>query len=102
MAFRSRAVQLQLDRKAFVSDAESPLAERIVYNGVHVSRATFKAGLAVGVHRWFRLTPSFGPDLVREMLFALECDSSDVVLDPFAGAGTTLIECQLNGLTSYG
>lgn len=76
--------------------------DKVLYNKVHVNNATFKAGLAAKVHRWFRLTPSFGPDLVRKMHCDLECKKSDVVLDPFAGAGTTLIESQLKGITSYG
>lgn len=68
----------------------------------HVKSATFKAGLVAPVHRWFRLTPSFGPELVGEMLEALECRKNDLVLDPFSGAGTTMIECQLRGIKSIG
>ena len=72
------------------------------YNHIPVQQSTFKAGLAAQVHRWFRLTPSFGPDLVREMLSQLNCQKDEVVLDPFSGAGTTLIECKLEGYDSYG
>ncbi len=85
-----------------VQSQTNVVEEKIVYNGIHVQQATFKAGLAARVHRWFRLTPSFGPDLVREMLSALKCKPDDIILDPFAGAGTTLIESQLEGLTAYG
>jgi len=78
-------------------------AERqVVYNGIPARKATFKAGLVLPVHRWFRLTPSFGPDLVNEMLNAMGASASDVVFDPFSGAGTTLIECQIKGLESFG
>jgi len=76
--------------------------EAIRYNDISVQKATFKAGLAAHVHRWFRLTPSFGPDLVREMLGELSCSKNEVVLDPFSGASTTLIECNLEGIDSYG
>jgi tRNA G10 N-methylase Trm11 len=75
---------------------------KLVYSQIRSGHATFKAGLSAPVHRWFRLTPSFGPDLVREMLLTLECGTDDVVLDPFAGAGTTMIECQLSGISSVG
>jgi DNA methylase len=67
----------------------------IHYAPISAKKVTFKAGLASRVHRWFRLTPSFGPDLVRHMLSELKCAPGEVVLDPFAGASTTLIECQL-------
>lgn len=74
----------------------------IHYQAMAVQRATFKAGLTQPVHRWFRLTPSFGADLVRHLLTQLHCDRSDTVLDPFAGAATTLIECQQLGVSAYG
>lgn len=76
--------------------------EAISYNHIPVKKSTFKAGLSVQVHRWFRLTPSYGPDLVREMLLKLNCSKSEVVLDPFSGASTTLIESSLEGYDSYG
>lgn len=72
------------------------------YNHIPVQKSTFKAGLSTHVHRWFRLTPSFGPDLVREMLQKLSCSKGEVVLDPFSGASTTIIESKLEGFDSYG
>ena len=74
----------------------------VCYNHIPVQQSTFKAGLSARVHRWFRLTPSFGPDLVREMLQNLSCSKDDVILDPFSGAGTTIIESKLEGFDSYG
>ena len=94
--------QLSFDQLFSSPDEAASVEEKVIYNGIPADQATFKAGLSTRVHRWFRLTPSFGPDLVREMLSTLNCGSNDAVLDPFAGAGTTLIECQLGGLTSYG
>ena len=98
--------QLTIDFSDIVEesiDIEGGAIERkISYNSIPASEATFKAGLDAPVHRWFRLTPSFSPGLVREMLTTLKCDLGDVVLDPFSGAGTTIIETQLRGLTSYG
>ena len=76
--------------------------QAVLYNHIPVSQSTFKAGLAAKIHRWFRLTPSFGPDLVCEMLEKLKCKNTDVVLDPFSGASTTLIETSLQGYDSYG
>ena len=64
---------------------------------IHVSKSTFQAGLAERIHRWFRLTPSFGPDLVHEMLGKMNAKKGQTILDPFSGAGTTAIEAQLEG-----
>lgn len=77
-------------------------AEAVRYNHIPVQKSTFKAGLANHVHRWFRLTPSFGPDLVREMISELGCGKDEVILDSFSGAGTTLIESKLEGVDCYG
>jgi hypothetical protein len=72
------------------------------YEPIHVNQSTFKAGLADEIHRWFRLTPSFGPDLVEDMLETMSTSSADVVLDPFCGAATTVIECQMGGIAGAG
>ena len=66
-------------------------------NHYHVQHSTFLGGLGARVHRWFRLTPSFGPELVRKILDDTDTPPGSVVLDPFAGAGTTLIEAKLAG-----
>lgn len=72
------------------------------YEDIHVSRSTFLNGLANRVHRWFRLTPSFGPELVHEMIERLGVGQDELILDPFAGAGTTLIESKIEGRQAIG
>ncbi|MCB2141273.1 site-specific DNA-methyltransferase [bacterium] len=74
----------------------------ISYNNIHIRNSTFKGGVDKLAHRWFRLTPSFGPDLVDHVLDHFGFNEETIVLDPFAGASTTLIECQINNLKCYG
>lgn len=54
------------------------------------------------VHNWYRFVLSFPPHLVREYLNQLGVTSSDTVLDPFCGTGTTLVECKKLGIPSVG
>ena len=75
---------------------------RINQQPIHVLKSTFRAGLAARIHRWFRLTPSFGPDLVHEMLGRMGAHRGQTILDPFSGAGTTAIEAQLQGFNCVG
>ena len=44
----------------------------------------------------------FIPDIPRELISALGCNKEAVVLDPFCGSGTTLLEAQRAGFESVG
>ena len=54
------------------------------------------------IHDWYRFVLSFPPHLVREYLENFNVRQSDLVLDPFSGTGTTLVECKKNGIPSVG
>ena len=54
------------------------------------------------VHGWYRFVLSFPPHLVRDYLDAFGVDSTQTVLDPFCGTGTTLVECRKLGIPSVG
>ncbi len=53
-------------------------------------------------HDWYRFVLSFPPHLVRHYLQEFQVGENAVVLDPFCGTGTTLVEARLAGLASYG
>src|SRR3989344_1192362 len=76
--------------------------KKLTKNSLRQSEVTFKGGLTEDVHRWFRLTPSFAPNLVRNMLNEMGATPTKVVLDPFTGKGTTIIECKRRGFESVG
>jgi hypothetical protein len=76
--------------------------EVVSYDEIHRNYSTFLSKAEKSVHSWFRLTPSFGPDLVKSLLREFEFSSESVILDPFCGAGTTLIEAQLLQVRAYG
>ena len=54
------------------------------------------------IHNWYRFVQSFPPHLVRNYLELFGVNSSDTVLDPFCGTGTTLVECKKLGIASVG
>jgi hypothetical protein len=54
------------------------------------------------IHDWYRLVLSYPPHLVRKYLNAFDVQEHHVVLDPFCGAGTTLVECRKNGIAAIG
>lgn len=53
-------------------------------------------------HDWYRFVLSFPPHLVRDYLQDFGVQPGDVVLDPFCGTGTTLVEAKLNQIASVG
>ena len=54
------------------------------------------------VHAWYRFVLSYPPHLVREYLSKFGVSAGDVVLDPFCGTGTTLVECKKLGIGAVG
>jgi hypothetical protein len=69
---------------------------------VDIGDVTFLDGQKEPVHRWFRLTPSYSPALVRFLMDHLDCSRTTLILDPFLGKGTTLIETKRHGLPAIG
>lgn len=54
------------------------------------------------IHDWYRFVLSFPPHLVREYFTRFALKPGNVVLDPFCGTGTTLVEAKLHGISSIG
>ncbi len=54
------------------------------------------------IHDWYRFVLSFPPHLVREYVRKFRLHAGGVVLDPFCGTGTTIVECKRLGLRSVG
>ncbi len=53
-------------------------------------------------HDWYRFVLSFPPHLVRDYAGRFELGEDAVVLDPFCGTGTTLVEAKKFGIASIG
>src|SRR5947209_19727693 len=53
-------------------------------------------------HDWYRFVLSFPPHLVRQYLQRFNIRKDQLVLDPFWGTGTTLVECKKVGIPSVG
>jgi DNA modification methylase len=65
------------------------------------SSTTFIDNMKLPVHRWFRYSAGFSALWVKETLRHYAQDKS-MILDPFAGSGTTLVAANEMGLPSTG
>lgn len=55
-----------------------------------------------GPHGWHRYVGRFPPHLVRALINYFQATPNDIICDPFAGSGTTLVESRLLGIPSIG
>lgn len=53
-------------------------------------------------HDWYRFVLSYPPHLVRDYIEDFGLNEESVILDPFCGTGTTLVESKLRGIRSLG
>lgn len=54
------------------------------------------------IHRWHLLPHSFTADLVHALFDEWRLNETDKILDPFAGAGTTLVAAKTRGIPCFG
>jgi hypothetical protein len=66
------------------------------------SASTFADNLRLPVHRWFRFSAGFSASWAESVIRERALLEPTVVLDPFAGSGTTLIAAEDAGVESYG
>lgn len=92
-----KATQLQMD---FVNLDQTPkeAAVKTIDNG----RANKLEDQDRAFHDWYRFVLSYPPHLVRQYLSDFGLTDQNVVLDPFCGTGTTLVEAKLNLIPSVG
>jgi adenine-specific DNA methylase len=64
--------------------------------------STFLDNMCLPVHRWFRFSAGFSAQWVEGVIAEAERRGRVNVLDPFAGAGTTLIAAERTGAACFG
>lgn len=52
-------------------------------------------------HDWYRFVLSYPPHLVRDYIRDFCLGENDIVLDPFCGTGTTIVEAKINQIKFY-
>lgn len=55
-----------------------------------------------GAHGWHRYVGRFPAQLVRAIINSFALNENDLILDPFCGSGTTVVEARLLGIPAIG
>ncbi len=63
-----------------------------------ITDVTFKGKMGLPIHRWYRLTPSFSPQLALDIADHFGVTPDDFVLDPFSGVGTVPLCMKYRGV----
>ncbi|MGB7412996.1 MAG: DNA methyltransferase, partial [Thermosynechococcaceae cyanobacterium] len=53
-------------------------------------------------HEWYRFVLSFPPHLVSDYIAKFDLGPQSIILDPFCGTGTTVVEAKLHGISNIG
>ncbi|HFE66224.1 MAG TPA: DNA methyltransferase [Chloroflexi bacterium] len=80
-----------------VKPAPLPPAISAVTRNDNTLDATDKA-----FHNWYRFVLSYPPHLVRDYINDFGLNENSVILDPFCGTGTTIVEAKLNRIPAVG
>ncbi|MCP1339401.1 site-specific DNA-methyltransferase [Idiomarina sp. M1R2S28] len=94
-------------KKMTVEEPELIYVDEIPKNVTHGKNKVFvikNSGLTRATHKFHRYPGKFIPHVPRWALdkYLSPNDSSKLVLDPFMGSGTTLVESSIFGVSSYG
>ncbi len=63
---------------------------------------TFADNMSLPVHRWYRYTAGFSAVWVNELIKREKLNGRTKIIDPFAGSGTVLLECEYENTEGIG
>lgn len=64
--------------------------------------ATFADNMTLPVHKWYRYTAGFSAVWVNELIKKEKLNGRNKIIDPFAGSGTVLLECEFGNVEGIG
>ncbi len=99
-----KAIQSDANQMAFGFAVDEIQIERLPSPKSKKSKRTgaFTDNMSLPVHRWFRYSAGFSAEWVEQLIDKHHLTKRDIVLDPFAGSGTTLLAAQRKGVDALG
>lgn len=99
---RSQGIMTELLRQTAFNFLSPDAASVSVETRKSTQSGTFTGNMSLPVHRWFRYSAGFSAEWAESVIAQHRFTKNDLVFDPFAGSGTTLLAAQANRIRSAG
>jgi len=74
----------------------------ILKNATYKSLVNYATDLKSPVQRWYRYKEGYSIKLMQQIFNDYKVVKGDIILDPFCGSGSTIIQAKINGFDSIG
>ncbi|MBU1783566.1 DNA adenine methylase [Patescibacteria group bacterium] len=95
---RNTSINNQLREKELLFNVNYP----ILKNATYKSLVNYSSDLNKKIQRWYRYKEGYSITLVENILDNYKVTKEDIVLDPFVGSGSTIIEAKKRGCHAIG
>jgi len=75
---------------------------KIVSTPDYSKLVNFSENLSIPRHRWFNIKEGFSANIIKKLIKRFDGTKHDLVFDPFAGSGTTILAAKELGIPSFG
>ncbi len=74
----------------------------VLRNATYKSLVNYATDLKSPIQRWYRYKEGYSIKLMQQIFDEYNVKKSDIILDPFCGSGSTIIQAKINGFESIG
>jgi len=78
------------------------VAYPVLKNATYKSLVNYATDLKSPIQRWYRYKEGYSIKLMQQIFDKYKVTKGDIILDPFCGSGSTIIQAKINGFESIG
>lgn len=74
----------------------------VLQNATYKSLVNYGTDLKTPIQRWYRYKEGYSVQLMQQLFDEYKVKKNDLILDPFCGSGSTLVQAKTNGFIGIG